>query len=345
MKAFLTVTSDDTSVFVTILHRARALAIVVMLASVSSVVVAPASAQPEDQQQASPQQEASVETVIAFDPSAKEAPESIAIDRLGAIYLSLTATGEIRKLAPNGTQSTLATFPIGSGSLNGLAIDQKGNIYAALASFDQTTHGVWRITPDGASQRLAPLPPNGVPNGLTFDSQGNLFVADSQLGSIWRIAQGSEQAELWLENDLLRSNLSGSFTVGANGLKFWRGELYVSNSDKEDIIRIPVQSNGSAGTPAIYIKRLRTDDFAFDVRGNLYAATGLDNTIMRVSPDGSRKTLLTAEDGLDVPSAVAFGTSPNERTDLFITNVALFSTVNRPSLLKLCVGVSGLPLP
>jgi len=50
---------------------------------------------------------ARVETIALFDPAALETPESIQIDCHGNIYVSLALTSEVRKIAPDGTQSTL----------------------------------------------------------------------------------------------------------------------------------------------------------------------------------------------------------------------------------------------
>src|SRR5687768_5354122 len=55
---------------------------------------------------------AGVETIALFDPAAFETPESVQVDRHGHIYVSLALTGEIRKIAPDGTQSTLAFLPL-----------------------------------------------------------------------------------------------------------------------------------------------------------------------------------------------------------------------------------------
>src|SRR5437762_3424793 len=49
---------------------------------------------------------ASVTPVVTFAPP--NFPESIAIDKEGNTYVAMFPTGEVRKIAPDGTQSTLA---------------------------------------------------------------------------------------------------------------------------------------------------------------------------------------------------------------------------------------------
>jgi sugar lactone lactonase YvrE len=91
------------------------------------------------------------------------------------------------------------------------------------------------------------------------------------------------------------------------------------------------------------------DDFAFDVKGNLYGTTNfVFNTVVRVTPDGRTKTLLTVADGLDGPSAAAFGVRDDKKT-LYITNAAFpffpGPDPRRPSLMRLHVGIPGEPRP
>ena len=71
----------------------------VLLAIACTIVAASASA-------------TEVETIALFDFAASERPESIQVDRHGHIYVSLAPRGEIRKIAPDGTQSTLAVLPL-----------------------------------------------------------------------------------------------------------------------------------------------------------------------------------------------------------------------------------------
>jgi sugar lactone lactonase YvrE len=263
-------------------------------------------------------------TVVAFDPSASENPESIVVDYRGNIYVSLATRGEIRRIAPDGTQSTFAMLPAASGTLNGLVFDGRQNLYAALSSRVAETHGVWRVEADGASKRFVALPVDSGPNGMTFDRRGNLFVADSRLSTIWRVARDSDQAVAWLQSELLAPGPGGQFPIGANGVKFWRGELYVSNTDRNTIVKVPVAEDGSAGAPGVYLTGVRSDDFLFDWRGNLYAATGFTNEVVRVDAAGNRETLLTGANGIDSPSALAFSRERGAPA-IYISNLGFLS--------------------
>jgi hypothetical protein len=90
------------------------------------------------------------------------------------------------------------------------------------------------------------------------------------------------------------------------------------------------------------------DDFAFDVKGNLYGMTNFFNTVVRVTQDGATEVLLAFEDGLDGPSSGAFG-GENDRKNLYIANLAIPTfpgqDTRRPSVMRLNVGIKGEPRP
>src|SRR5262245_54235736 len=90
---------------------------------------------------------AQIETIVSFDAAAGELPEGVAVDAGGNIFVSLTApVSEIRKISPNGQQTTLASLGLGGFGPLGLAVDARGNVYVAANSFDPATQGVYRVT-------------------------------------------------------------------------------------------------------------------------------------------------------------------------------------------------------
>lgn len=301
-----------------------------------------------------------VETVALFDVAALETPESLVIDRSGNVYVSLGFSGEIRKIAPDGTQSTVAVLPIGAplsfcgpffNAVGPLTLDtQEKTLYASVLACDPANRGVWRIPLDGGEPSLvATTPLAGLPNGISY-RRGWLYVSDTVLGVIWRIPAEGGTAEVWLEHPLLAGDFSDPLhpIPGANGLEIFRNRLYVANSGQATILEIPFEPGGSAGEPRIHAVvpgGFGCDDFAFDVHGSIYCATAPGNTVVRLDPDGSSEVLLTAADGLDIPTAVAFGRTGRDRFNLYITNAAfpIFPSAGRPSLMRLHLGVPGAP--
>jgi sugar lactone lactonase YvrE len=304
-----------------------------------------------------------VETVALFDPAVLETPESIQIDRHGNIYVSFLLTGEIRKIAPDGTQSTLALLPlhpeiqpcqnsVGVPTQQGIALDHQGNVYASVNSCSAADLGIWKVTPDGQQSLLAHLPGGFFPPGSTWPNgiayhRGWLYVADSVQGLVWRVhTDGQSPAEVWSDDPLLKHPPNpppGS--LSANGLQIFKHKVYVSVSVRQHIVAIPIKTHGSAGPGRVHAVA-RVDDFAFDVKGNLYGSG--NNAVVRVTPDGTSEILLTSADGLDIPTSAAFGVQEDHK-HLYVANGAFPFTPSqeprRPSVMRLHIGIPGKPRP
>jgi sugar lactone lactonase YvrE len=292
-----------------------------------------------------------VKTIATFDPAAGELPEGIAVDKVGNMYFTFDPLGEVWKIRPGGTPSLLKAF--GDPGALGLAVDAPGNVYVARETFNPATHGVWRIDRDAAAERLAGSENIVYPNSLAFDKLGNLYVTDTILGAVWRFPPNGT-AELWLQHELLEGlnlpEIPIPFPLGANGIAFRQGNLYVANTEKAHIVRIPVLDDGSAGESQIVAEGpalFPLDGIALDVHGNIYALVIAQSTLVRIDPaNGSITTLATANDGLDFPASLAFGTGKSDRQSVFVTNFAIGPPGGAgPAILKIDVGIPGMPLP
>lgn len=298
----------------------------------------------------------SVQVLRTYDPEAGEQPEGVAVDKRGRIYLTMTFTGELRRIDPDGSESVVALLPTGNGfGPAGLALDAPGNVYVGVITFEAATHGVWRVTPSGSATRLPGSEAIAFPNGLAFGGRGTLYVADSVSGAVWAITKDGG-VELWAQSPLLAGDDSGPlpFPVGANGIAYRHRTLYVTNSERGSIVTIPVNSDGSAGTPNLLVEDPAlggADGIALDVHGNLYVAVIGQSTVVRIPPDGSTVTVIAdSSDGLDFASSLAFGTGRGERSTLYAVNFSigpLFGAprTHGPALLAFDVGVPGLPQP
>jgi sugar lactone lactonase YvrE len=286
---------------------------------------------------------AQLTTVASFDPTKFEIPENITFDVHDNLYVSLILSNEVRKITPAGVQSTYASFDGAPGSLTaGLVInDQTGDLFVAYNPIGQNSV-VYVVHPDQTKQVFATFPVGAGLNGMTPDFFGNLYLADSFLGYIWRVPASGGTPQIWLD-----LHAPGTMQLpGPNGIKFdaLQQNLYVSVSYQGTIYRIPM-NGGQPGTPVVFASGLTPDDFAFDLLGNLYVATEPSMSVVRIHPDGSMETLASAADGLQNTTAVRFGRGIGTILDLYILSSQIPpGPSSHPGVYRMFIGLPGFPV-
>ena len=90
--------------------------------------------------------ETTVHVLVSFDESAGQNTEGMAIDRTGAIYVSVSPLGDLWKIPPGSTQPQpfghVDGILPGDFGMLGLAVDVFGNVYAAVQSANPDAAGV-----------------------------------------------------------------------------------------------------------------------------------------------------------------------------------------------------------
>jgi sugar lactone lactonase YvrE len=284
-------------------------------------------------------------TFVTFDPAKSELGENLVFDQDNNLFVSMVLTNEVRKITPQGVQSTYATFNGAPGSfVVGLAIDDRsGDLFVAYDPAGENPV-VYVVHPDQSKEVIATFPIGGLLNGMTPDDDGNLYIADSFAGVIWQVSSRGGTPVVWLDLHAPGSLAGG---IGPNGIKFdkHKRNLYVTINNQGAIVRIPVDRDGQPGTPEVFVSNLAsTDDFCFDELGNLYLATQASQSVLRISPDGRQETIASAADGLQNTAAVLFGRRGNERLDLYILSGIFGGAGSRPGVFVLHVGLPGLPV-
>ncbi|MFI6443364.1 hypothetical protein [Kitasatospora sp. NPDC050543] len=251
--------------------------------------------------------------IAHFDKSLGQLPENLALEPDGSADLTFVGSRQIVRVTLAGDLTTLAQLPptsapvtpvIGIAAPTGIDRAHDGTLYFNYATGTAELQGVWRLVPGGTPERIAALPPNGLPNGLALDEHaGVIYSADSVLGTVWRIPLAGGTATAWATGPEL---LPTTF-IGANGLKVHHGAVWVSNSDQGTLLRIPLCDGGSPGPVSVRASGLPgIDDFAFTGHGDtVLAAINPSSELALVTPDGDHHIVLTAADGLSNPSAVA----------------------------------------
>lgn len=300
-------------------------------------------------------------SLVQLDPTKGQLPEGIAVGK-DALYVGMAPSSQVWRVTFDGKTSSFAQLPQvppGQGFMTGMALDKKGGLYVALASFvPQVQTGIYRV-PSGGGQATLFASDKAIllPNGLAFDKKGNLLVSDSFVAAVFKVTPDGKVSK-WVEHPLLKGDrnfcppVELPFDIGANGIAFSKGDLFVLNSHRATIVRVPVNQKGAAGTPVVFAGPDCTnlkgvDGIALDSRGNLYVTANSLNKLMKVGKD---KKVMALESGglLDSPANIAFGIGQNEKT-LYIANFAILSALSggtpKPAILKKDLGVKGRPLP
>jgi sugar lactone lactonase YvrE len=319
----------------------------------------------------------------AFLPMPGVMASGVALDKVGNVYVSVregvgdVMYGDIWKYSPSGERSLFAE--IGSGEIYGLAASANGDLYVAMGRIG-SNKGVYKVDREGQVELLPGSDQIVFANAIAFDDRGTMYITESHSGTppaygpggIWRIPPGG-QAELWLRDALLTGISIVGYPIGANGIAFSHGYLYLTNCAPGLVLRIPVWPDGSAGGIEVWATLqevpesplawsplpLMADDIRLDVDGNVYVAVVSRSAVVRISAlDRSQETIaafLLPSSGsslsapLDFSASLAFGTGKAERTNLFVTNLGL-GALNvpqlpwpGPGLVKIDTGVPGQP--
>jgi sugar lactone lactonase YvrE len=224
-------------------------------------------------------------TVSTFVSSGLGAPEGMAFDALGNLYVA-NANNTISKVTPGGVVFTFVN--IGLNEPSGLAFDSAGNLY--VANWGNNT--ISKVTPTGAVSTFVSSGLNE-PLSLAFDAAGNLYVTNYGNSTISKVTP-TGAVSAFVSSGLI----SGPECLGFDAA----GNLYVANYGNSTISKVTptgtvstFANSGLLGGPV---------GLAFDAAGNLYVANYINNTISKVTPTGAVSIFVSG--GLSGPRNLAF---------------------------------------
>ncbi len=163
------------------------------------------------------------------------------------------------------------------------------------SGISHTLGNIYKFTPNGASSTFA----SGLdgPEGLAFDSAGNLFVT-SFLGNIYKFTPSGARTTF-------ASGLNDAMGLAFDGA----GNLFVADEGSGNIYKFKPNAGRSTFASGLSSPRSLT----FDIMGNLYVADVTGGSIYKFDPNGVRSTFAS---GLSYPYALAFDSAGN----LFVTD-------------------------
>jgi DNA-binding beta-propeller fold protein YncE len=194
-----------------------------------------------------------------------------------------------------------------------------------------TPRKVWRITnaATGAAEVFAVIPggANAGPNALGFDRDGNVYVSDSFQGIVWRTNPDGSGIAQWVNDATLRT--TGFPPFGANGLDFNKDQsaLFVANTGSDTVVRVPVNPDGTAGAPAVFVHNVNGADGLFlDEDDNIWVCANQADEIVVIDQTGKGISKLGDFDGVrdGKPVGLLFPASLARHGNwIYITNLSL----------------------
>lgn len=206
--------------------------------------------------------------------------------------------------------------------VEGPACDAEGNIYAV--SF-QKAENIGKVSPKGAAELFVTLPGKSAGNGIVFDQQGRMYVADYVGHNVLRIDMRTRNIEVLAHDDAMHQpndlaiapndtiyasdpdwnaskgqiwmlTTDGKLRNVAHNLGTTNGIevspdgkwLYVNESIQRNVWKFPIHADGSLGEKQL-VKQFPDhgfDGMRCDVDGNLYVTRHGKGTVVVMTPDG-----------------------------------------------------------
>lgn len=236
--------------------------------------------------------------------------------------------------------------------IEGPACDREGNVYAVNFGKQGT---IGKVTPQGKGSTHLELPKGSIGNGIRFNREGEMFIADYTNHNILKVDPKTKKISVYAHHDGM--NQPNDLAMAPDGVLFasdpdWKnqvGQLWRIDLDGR-VTRLEADmgtTNGIEVSPdgkTLYVNESRqrnvwaytikgdkiTDkrllkkfsDFGFDgmrcdVDGNLYITRHGKGTVVKLSPEG--KVLQEIEVLGSKPSNICFG-GPDGRT-AYVTEV------------------------
>lgn len=228
-----------------------------------------------------------------------------------------------------------------TSGIEGPACDEDGNLYAVNY---ERQHTIGKVTPEGETSVFIELPPGSIGNGIRFNSEGYMFIADYTNHNVLMVDMDTREITVHAHEPTM--NQPNDLAIGANDIiyasdpnwgeskgQIWRVDtdgsvtllesdmgttngievspdecvLYVNESVQRNVWRYDLSSDGKISNKDLLIQfpDFGMDGMRCDIDGNLYITRHGKGTIAKLSPSG--EVLLEVELTGKSCTNIAFG--------------------------------------
>ena len=209
-----------------------------------------------------------------------------------------------------------------TSGIEGPAVDTEGTLYVVNYEKEGT---IGQVSPEGESSLFVALPEGSVGNGIRFNSEGDMLIADYTKHNILQVDMDTKDVTVFANNnkmnqpndvaindsDILfasdpdwknskgriwRINTDGSFTLLEDNMGTTNGievspdnkTLYVNESVQRNVWAYDLSPEGDISNKRLLIKfdDHGMDGMRTDAEGNLYITRHGKGTVVKVSPQG-----------------------------------------------------------
>ena len=234
-----------------------------------------------------------------------------------------------------------------TSGIEGPACDADGNLYAVNYA---RQHTIGKVTPDGTASVFVELPTGSIGNGIRFNSEGVMFIADYTNHNVLKVDMDTREISVHAHEPTM--NQPNDLAIGANDILYasdpnwaestgqiWRVDtdgnvtlletdmgttngievspdekvLYVNESAQRNVWAYDLSPEGEISNKRLLIQfpDFNMDGMRCDIEGNLYITRHGKGTVAKLSPAG--EVLLEVTLTGKLCSNIAFG-GPDGRT-------------------------------
>ena len=228
-----------------------------------------------------------------------------------------------------------------TSGIEGPACDTAGNLYAVNYA---SQHTIGKVTPDGTASVFVELPTGSIGNGIRFNSEGFMFIADYTNHNVLKVDMNTREISVHAHEPAM--NQPNDLAIGANDMLYasdpnwaettgqiWRVDtdgkvtlleadmgttngievspdekiLYVNESAQRNVWAYDLSPKGEISNKRLLIQfpDFNMDGMRCDIEGNLYITRHGKGTVAKLSPAG--EVLLEVQLTGQLCTNIAFG--------------------------------------